>query len=1461
MAEFSQDFAVVIGIDQYGSGLSSLQTAVSDVEAIAQMLQQDHHYQVTVLIDQQATLSALQHLLATVLPQQVTPDSRLLFYFAGHGIALNGEDGPEGYLIPQDARAGDTRSYLAMPALQAALCELPCRHFLGILDCCFAGAFRWSSTRDISHLPAVIHRERYDRFIRDPAWQILTSAACDQKALDAFSLSGERGQSGKHSPFAAALMEAIGGEADAYPAAGLDRPAGDGVITATELYLYLRDRVEIATAERALRQTPGLHPLKKHDKGEYIFWVPGHELNLPDAPKLDESTNPYRGLRPFEPQHSKDFFGRDGLVEQLQKFVAARPLTIVLGASGSGKSSLVKAGLIPSLIDSLNESWQLLPAIRPGEHPFDSLNQALSQAHLPGVNPLDRKKTLSQSVAAWARRSPNSQLFIFIDQSEEIITLCASQTERANFFQQILTAIDDHRTQLRLVLTLRSDFEPQVRDIGLKFVPEMLRQQGETELKSRWQRGRFMVPAMTRSELREAIEKPAEARVMFFEPHDLVETLIDEVANMPGALPLLSFALSELYTKYLERQRVAQYGGTIIDRALTRLDYEELGGVVHSLTQRANCEYQTLIDQDVAYAQTVQNVMLRMVATGGEMARRKVSAAELVYREPEDSRAKAVVDAFLAARLITTGTDVNEEIYLEPTHDALVRGWDKLLIWKSAAEEKLPLQRRLTQAANEWQQIAVSSPKKSMSFLWYTSPYLAVLAEMLRAPNHGFNRVEQDFIQQSIQQKQQQTHRRKRIAIAVTSTMSAIAIFATIQAVTAQFHLTTALRRSSAANFASNRYHFDALVDGLIAADRLRSLPGNRFMQQTQVDTKTTLAAAVFWTRERNRIAQHQNIVQAVDYSADGRLFATGSYDHTIVISYADGRLFKTLSGHESPVMSVHFSPDGQSLASASQDGTVKLWNLQDGSFQTISTNDEIVFTAQFSPDGRKLIIGGENGLAEVWSRDGQLLQTLEGHSASVRSAGFSPDGSRLFTASEEDGLFKLWNVSGDLIKTIDVSWVVMAEFSPDGQMFAITSSHGDVLLYDAEGQFLSKIEHYNEIWSIAFDNTSTVLATGSKNGDVSLWSREGDFLDDWAAHIGPINGLDFSPDGQTLITVSNDDMTKLWQVKRPWLNSLEGHRGSVNSVQFSLDQKTIVTGGRDDETVRLWNASDRTLVRILSPQNSVDDVSFNPDESIIAVGAGAGSVQLWSADGQRLRTYRPHSQRVRSLRFSPDDQTIASASEDGTAKLWSLDGKRSVSLLENAGRVLSVEFSPDGRKIATAGDDATVRIYSTEGKKLKEHRRHSNRVRQVRFSPDGQTIASASSDRTITLWDTETDTFSTLAGHSAGVLGVSFSPDGQMIASASSDHTIMLWHRDGRPITSLLGHSVDVNAIDFSPDGKWLISTDFEGKVLLWEIEDIVSLTGLIEKGCSQIKDYANTASEDLDKDLERLRKICKTR
>jgi formylglycine-generating enzyme required for sulfatase activity len=825
--EFNLNLAVVVGINEYRNGIPILWTARQDAEAIADILRTDYQYQVHLFTDKthtQATSQNLSAWLETELPEllKAANPSRLLFYFAGHGIALNGDDGPQGYLILQDAKLGDSKTYLPMQLVEEALSKLSCRHCLVILDCCFAGAFRWSSTRKLVSITETIHKERYDRFIQDPAWQVITSAASDQYANDSLDIKGDRGiakNNTNHSPFAAALIEALSGAADTYPPANNGKPAGDGVITATELYLHLRDSVEIPTDAKHQRQTPQIWCLKKHDKGEYIFLSPGHPLNLPPAPPLDGSSNPYRGLESFDEAHKDLFFGRQALTQQLAEFVTAHSLTVVLGASGSGKSSLVKAGLIPHLRQT--KDWTFLPPFRPGESPLKALNLALASVSASRVDlgTLPEDSGLlpsSESQDHWFVQHPQSRLLVVIDQLEELITLCRDEQERQQFLEELAKAIANHPKQLHLVLTLRSDFEAQFRN---------------TTLESQWQAARFIVPAMTREELRQAVEEPASARVIYFEPHDLVDRLMDEVANMPGALPLLSFALSELYLNYLKRQEAAKLRGKTIDRAMTQADFEELGGVTRSLTQRAEQEYTSLVQTDLAYEQTIRNVMLRMVALGGELARRRVPLSELEYPGPENARVQEAIGRFSTARLLVNGTDADDKPYIEPAHDALVRGWDKLLAWKNEEEGNLLLQRRVTPAALEWERVKKTdkeqskgivdktepildwldrklfmienllskipswfdrllrrsrklqdrSESKPAHFLWYSNPYLDLLNRELQSKGNGFNLVEREFIQESALQKRQNVSWRWRGVITITLITSYLALNQIVQ--------------------------------------------------------------------------------------------------------------------------------------------------------------------------------------------------------------------------------------------------------------------------------------------------------------------------------------------------------------------------------------------------------------------------------------------------------------------------------------------------------------------------------------------------------------------------------------------------------------------------------------------------------------------------------------------------------
>ncbi|MEO0374661.1 MAG: caspase family protein [Cyanobacteria bacterium P01_A01_bin.17] len=724
MPNFNHSYALVIGIDAYHHGITPLNNAVNDAKAIADLLKSKHGYRVWRLLDEEATGGAIQHYLKMELPRRVTANDRFLFYFSGHGIQLNSQEGPEGYLVPQTARVGQSETYLSMHEVYQDLSALPCRHLLGILDCCFAGSFRWSS----SHRKAFVvesdtlYREKFDRFIRDPAWQIITSAAYDQLAYDAFDLKNDRGQDStrpQHSPFAATLLAALEGGADlSPPAKEPGQKPGDGVITATELYQYVRDVIEPETDQRGMRQTPGLYPLGKHDKGEYIFLTPDHELNLPSAPSLDSSTNPYQGLASFNETDQARYFGRTAITKELYEFFLAHQLTVVLGPSGSGKSSLVKAGLLPQLrkVQTDKEPWTILPPFRPGDSPFQSLNQVLAQVNLPAVNPdatsskSDKQQTLSPEAGLKNWFEQNSDpLVVVIDQFEELITRCGDK-ERQQFLESLSIALQTYPQKLRLVITLRSDFESQFQ---------------ESPLQDFWKDSKFQVSALSRKELQQVIEEPAALRVVFFDPSELVDQLIDDVINMPGGLPLLSFALSELYLSYLQRQDAANKQGTTIERSITQEDYRALGGVTHALIQRADEECQRLAQEDPAYKQTIKQVMLRMVALGaGELARRPFLESEQQFPEPEQGKVKTVIDRFQKARLLVVGKTIDDKSFVEPAHDALVQGWPRLSKWlkQENIQETVLLIRSLTPVANQWANS--TQGKKSVGLLWKDNPRL-----------------------------------------------------------------------------------------------------------------------------------------------------------------------------------------------------------------------------------------------------------------------------------------------------------------------------------------------------------------------------------------------------------------------------------------------------------------------------------------------------------------------------------------------------------------------------------------------------------------------------------------------------------------------------------------------------------------------------------------------------------------
>lgn len=723
---FDHHHAFIIGIDAYQK-VSPLVTAISDAKKIAEVLREKHHFQVhTPLLD--ATRSSMHQLLQTTMREMVQRNDRVVFYFAGHGIATDGDNGPAGYLAPVDADPADLTTFISMNELRSALNALPCRHLLVIMDCCFSGAFKWSSgTRDVGFLmPKQIFKERFDRFVLDPAWQVITSAAYDQKAMDSMvddKPTGNRGMvtndaGENHSPFAFALFQALAGEADATTGRG-----NDGLITATELYSYVRDQVEPSTIEedQKKRQTPGFFPLSKHDKGEFIFLHPKHRLNLPPRP----SRSPYKGLLPYIASDHDLFYGRSKVIRDLKNRLSSHRIVMISGASGSGKSSVVKAGLVPWLKDA---GHQILPIVQPGALPLAELKKSISNIEI------------ENSVGT----------VLIVDQLEEVFTICRDQSEREDFLTELKIVAEQKDRIHYLIITVRSDFEFHLKSSALK---------------EYWSDGSYNIPAFSLEELKEAALMPTMQEVLIFDPPDLLDSIVGEVMQSPGAVPLLSNTLDLLYHSYNSSGR--------IDRALTRYDYEKLGGVLGIMHTTADALYESLsTDCQVI----MRKIFLRMVTVEGDLEGRKVPIEDLNYSEKENLLVGEVIESLVKARLIVIDSKT-----IETAHYAFVRTWKPLLDWiRSTGRDTLLVGERLSQQAEQYAQT------NNAALLWNENPNLANAAQLLHKPYHIFNEQEIRFVRKSLARNLRKSRIIWSLTIATIIALSGLTVWAFLERDTAE---------------------------------------------------------------------------------------------------------------------------------------------------------------------------------------------------------------------------------------------------------------------------------------------------------------------------------------------------------------------------------------------------------------------------------------------------------------------------------------------------------------------------------------------------------------------------------------------------------------------------------------------------------------------------------------------------
>ena len=1110
---------------------------------------------------------------------------------------------------------------------------------------------------------------------------------------------------------------------------------------------------------------------------------------------------PYRGLFAFREEDADLFFGREKFVEDLFAAVNRKPIVAVVGASGSGKSSVVFAGLVPKLRQDPQIDWQIV-AFRPGNNPFEALATALD---LFSKSPQSLEKKLRDDDKALARMIESlssaipCRLVLIIDQFEELYTL-SPEGDRQPLLNSLLNAVS--APAFTLVLTLRADFYGKV----LAYRP----------LCDALQSAIQNLGPMSQEELRSAIEKPAASYEVELEP-GLTDKLINAVWES-GRLPLLEFTLTQLWSKQQ-------------DNWLTHQTYTEMGGVESALANHAETVYVQLSKTD---RQRMQQVFVQLVQLGEGVATRRLATLDEVKPENWD-----LVTRLADARLVVT--NCNESTgseTVEIVHEALIKSWERLGDWLLADGEFRRWQEQLRAAKRQWEnsgkdEDALLRGKSLADAQYWQSQRLQELSSEDRW-----------FIELSLDRRDQENKAQKsRRKLTVSALVSGLVVALLLTGIALwQWHNSAiseiaAISQSSKLLSASHQ-EFEALLEGLQAGRKLQSIAWRGNSPQLQTDVVSSLKEAIYSVRERNRLVGHTDRVYRVSFSPDDRTLASASADKTIKLWNRDGTLLKTLSDHQGKVYAVIYSPDGQTMASASADKTIKLWNRDGTLLKTLTGHQGEVYDVAFSPDGQIIASASADKSIKLWSRDGTLLKTLTGHQGEVDDVAFSPDGQIIASASA-DKTIKLWSRDGTLLKTVTGfnQAVLSVNFSPDQTIIA-SSEDGTIQYLSKDGNLIHRLFDGNVVYRTIFSPDGNTFISVGGDTAVKIWNLDGSILQTFYGHTDGVLDVATSHDGKAIASASADGTIKLWYRDGLLLQTLYGHKESVYNAVFSPDRQILATTS-SDKTIKLWQRNGTLIKTLTGHTDVVHGLSFSPDGQTFVSASWDKTIKLWSRNGELLNTLKGHSGKVYAANFSPDGQLIASASGDGTVKLWQRDGTLIQTLRGHTDVVHSAHFSPDGQLIASASHDQTVKLWSGDGELLNTLKGHTNWVHDVSFSPNGQMIASASHDRTVKLWTRKGKLLRTLIGHTDKVLGASFSPDSHMIASGSYDKTIKLWRLDGTSTDTLRGHGDWVHGINFSLDGQTLASASYDHTVILWNLENLNNLDKILVRGCDWMQDY----------------------
>jgi WD40 repeat protein/transcriptional regulator with XRE-family HTH domain/ABC-type Fe3+/spermidine/putrescine transport system ATPase subunit len=1193
---------------------------------------------------------------------------------------------------------------------------------------------------------------------------------------------------------------------------------------------------------------------------------------------------PYRGLASFQPEDAEWFYGRQrltgALIEQFASQCVTGDFIVAVGPSGSGKSSLLRAGVIPALrsgpVGQPGSKPRRIALFTPGARPLHALAAWLatftnSDVDQLATSLLSRPDLCADLLLKERRVEPGpcdpaddgdgqeqDRAVVIVDQFEEIFTACQDEAERRSFIAALQAAAQCRAggatgqsggpgPAALVVLGLRADFYAH----ALRY-PEMV---------PAIQDHQVVVGPMTEAELRSVIVEPARKAKLEIED-GLVEVLLRDLAPAgynrsaaaqgAGALPLLSHALLTTWDR-------ARHG------RLTIADYLATGGIEGAVARTAEEVYSELTPAQQDLARRTFTRLIH-VADGTADTRRRVSLDEL---QPGEGDAEYVLDCFIGKRLITT-----DEHEAQITHEALLPAWPRLREWVDADREGLRVHRQLTVAAEVWRD-ADCDP----STLYRGGP-LTAASDWAADRSHyaDLNVLERRFLTASMESRLAEGRAARRRTRRLQQLVTALTVLVLVTG----FLTAYAFRQQASAT--SQR---DLAISRQVAieADQLRSADPALAMQLSlaayqiapTAEARTSLLEATGGPPVTRLLGPAGAELNAIAYSPDHALLALGSANGTIQLWDVGGPGRPAALGPPlaipppGSVTSLAFSGDGRILIAGSTGATVTEWGLANPARPARlavlrSTAAEPVKSVASSPDGH-VVVASSGDRVYVWDTAGTQrtaapAASLDPGTGQVDAVAVSPDGGTL-AAVTSAGQVPLWRLRAGkgpaAIGTIAPPGTAEAldavSYSPDGRILAVAGDAGKIWLWTLAPGQRPVIRHSaltgstGFIYALAFSPDGQSVAAGSADSNAYIWNLSSGLVTAVLPHPAPVLSLAFGARGRALATADTDGAARIWQLPGPVLT---GPTGAVFAVAYSPDGHDVAAGSGDG-TVRLWNVSDLGHpVPLGGPLTSPASAHAALDGPVawgrggrLAAGTVSGGIQLWNAADPQHPVALHMSPSgltsfIQNVTFDSSGRLMAAASAAGTIEVWdtaTFDRPVPLAVIRDvppgsSQGVLAVSISRDDRVLAAAGDDGSVRLWDITHPSRPTPVGGSHYLAsltatayQVTFSPDGSLLAESGEDGKVRLWQVTDPArprlLTTLTGPQGIVYDVTFSPDGHTLATSDGDKTIRLWDitDPARPglLDSLTGPAKAVFAASFSPNGNALVAGSQDDTVRLW--------------------------------------------